>query len=50
MSSKEETLQSLQVELSDKLEALKNQGLDEAEQQAATTALLLEFGAKLHPP
>ena len=50
MFSKEETLQTLQVELSDKLEALKNQGLDEAEQQAATTALLLEFGAKLHPP
>ena len=47
MSSKEETLQTLQVELSDKLEALKTQGLDEAEQQAATTDLLLEFGAKL---
>jgi len=47
MSSKEETLQTLQVELSDKLEALKNQGLNEAEQQEATTALLLEFGAKL---
>jgi hypothetical protein len=35
------------VELSDKLEALKTQGLDEAEQQEKTTALLLEFGAKL---
>ena len=47
MSSKEETLQTLQMELSDKLEALKTQGLDEAEQQERTTALLLEFGAKL---
>ena len=45
MSSKEETLQTLQVELSEKLEALKTQGLDEADQQIATTALLLEFGA-----
>ena len=47
MSSKEETLQKLQVELSDKLEALKTQGLDEAEQQERTAALLLEFGARL---
>jgi hypothetical protein len=47
MSSKEETLQTLQVELSEKLEALTTQGLDEADQQIATTALLLEFGAKL---
>ena len=47
MASKEETLQTLQAELSEKLDALKTQGLDEADQQTATTALLLEFGAKL---
>jgi hypothetical protein len=47
MASKEETLQTLQVELSEKLDALKTQGLDEADQQTATTALLIEFGAKL---
>ena len=46
-SNHEEELQRLQVELSEKLEALQTQGLDEADRATATTALLVEFSAKM---
>ena len=46
-SNHEEEIQQLQVELSEKLEALQTQGLDEADKVAATTALVLEFSAKV---
>ena len=48
MSSKEEEqLALLNSELMEQLDNLKTQGLDEADVQAATTALLHSFGAKV---
>ena len=35
------------MELSEKLEALQTQGLDEADRATATTALLIEFSSKM---
>ena len=46
MSAHEE-VQVLQAELGEKLDALKSQGLDEADLQVATTNLIIEFGAKV---
>ena len=46
-SNNEEFIQQLQVELQEKLEALKTQGLDEADQQSAQTAIFSEFGNKI---
>ena len=46
-SNNEELIQQLQVELEEKLEALKTQGLDEADQTSARTAIFSEFGNKI---
>ena len=46
-SNNEELIQQLQVELEEKLEALKTQGLDEADQTSARTAIYSEFGNKV---
>ena len=43
----EEIVVILQLELSEKLEALKTQGFEEADFQVETSRLLLEFGAKV---
>ena len=43
----EEIVVILQLELSEKLEALKTQGLEEADVPVETSRLLLEFGAKV---
>ena len=42
----EEIVVILQLELLEKLEALKTQELEEADVQVETSRLLLEFGAK----
>jgi len=43
----EEIVVILQLELSEKLDALKAQGLDEADFEAETKKLLLDFGARV---
>jgi hypothetical protein len=46
-SNEEDQLAILNTELMEQLDNLKTQGLDEADLQAATTALLHSFGAKV---
>ena len=43
----EEIVVRLQLELSEKLDALKAQGLDEADVETETKKLLLDFGARV---